>query len=105
MAVIRGSSRVPRPARSSRGRPTAGSLAYTVWETRDPLSRRIYVVPVDGGAPHPLLPPGTTDASQFDPAWSPDGESIAFTLASPGGSEVGDRIGRGRVRGGRQSYR
>ena len=69
--------------------PDGQSLAYTVWEERDPLSRRIYVVPVDGGAPHPLLPPGTTDASQFDPVWSPDGDSIAFTLASPGGRKWG----------------
>jgi len=37
---------------------------------------RIYIVPVDGGVPEPLL---MEQRSQFAPTWAPDGGSIAFS--------------------------
>jgi DNA-binding winged helix-turn-helix (wHTH) protein/Tol biopolymer transport system component len=38
----------------------------------------IYVVPVEGGTPQKLLPPGLPGRG---PAWSPDGRTISFTVA------------------------
>ena len=45
-------------------------------------TQRIYDVSADGGTPEPLIP--DDNGVQVDPAWSPDGKSLAFSGAGGG---------------------
>jgi dipeptidyl aminopeptidase/acylaminoacyl peptidase len=85
----------PIYGQQARWSPDGGSLAYTEYEAAgDYLSRRVMVVGIDGAPPRQLVT--TTDGSrsaEFDPSWSPDGTSIAFTLATC----CGHKWGRGAI--------
>jgi eukaryotic-like serine/threonine-protein kinase len=53
--------------------PDGTRIAFTGLEPDKPW--RIYIVPIDGGVPEPVL---VEQRSQLAPAWAPDGGSIAF---------------------------
>jgi dipeptidyl aminopeptidase/acylaminoacyl peptidase len=53
--------------------PDGKRIAFTGLEPDKPW--RIYIVPIDGGVPEPLM---VEQRSQLAPAWSPDGRSVAF---------------------------
>ena len=84
------SSRGGRPARLLRGRqfthpvwaPDGRTLAVVTWDPD--LSTAVAVVRSGGRGVRRLLPRshrrGALDASETDPAWSPDGRQIAFEL-------------------------
>jgi TolB protein len=44
----------------------------------------IYTIDADGSALAPLLPSGSTACKQDDPAWSPQGDLVAFDGGTPG---------------------
>jgi Tol biopolymer transport system component/DNA-binding winged helix-turn-helix (wHTH) protein len=46
-------------------------------------SRKVYVVPAQGGSPRQLLPDGPLE--QIDPSWSPDGTKVVFEGAPRAG--------------------
>jgi Tol biopolymer transport system component len=81
----------PSYAQQARWSPDGRWLAFTEYGTAgDYLSRRVVVVASDGGAPRTLVASSEGPRSaQFDPAWSPDGSSIAFTLATCCGHKWG----------------
>jgi DNA-binding winged helix-turn-helix (wHTH) protein/Tol biopolymer transport system component len=50
----------------------------------------IYLVSVEGGPPQPLLPPTLPGRG---PAWSPDGQTISFTILQDGGETSASKPG------------
>jgi dipeptidyl aminopeptidase/acylaminoacyl peptidase len=58
-----------------------GKFVAIVSNRNHPEERHVWIVPVDGGAPHPLaeLGPGV----EGNPRWSPDGKKIYFVRSTP----------------------
>jgi Tol biopolymer transport system component len=81
--------------------PCFGGLAWSPDATRlvfskdDALGSSIWVRPVDGTPRHELseVPPGSDGRDDFNPAWSPDGKTIAFDRTDPPGLWLMDADG------------
>jgi len=84
---------VGRFAMQAAGSPDGTRIAYVVRGPND--ARRIYVADRDGRNPRPI---GTEDGLDGWPAWSPDGNRIAFQSGSPADIFVVNVDGTGLTR-------
>jgi|GEM_PF-3954268 len=76
-ATDRDADAVPILSGSAR-RPPTGDLLLSLPQSRG--ASQLFVVPVDGTDPHPLIPGDVVSGIQAEAAWSPDGSQVAFTV-------------------------
>ncbi len=75
--------------------PDAATVAYTVsgWEHPTPerheMRSHIWLVPTNGGAPRQAT---FSERGESQPAWSPDGKSLAFLSARGAGDDVKTQV-------------
>ena len=77
----------PQPHGAPRPRPFTRAVARRPQRGLHELAGDIWVMDVDGGDFRNVTP-STAASGEFDPAWSPDGSTLAFTSSRTGMSHV-----------------